>query len=378
MEIFTTLIILLQAAILATLYYLHTQKPDTKVNEQELTQQLIQALSKQQEDTYDKLLKQQSVLKSDVLQTLLQTLKHQHEQAAMSQKILSDTVNTRLVDISKEVNHKLQSGFEKNSEVFHNVIKRLSLIDQAQEKITSLSENVVALQDILTDKSSRGAFGELQLEQLIANVIPSKHYQLQAKLPNDRRVDCLLLMPKGGHIAIDAKFPLENYQNQHTDNELKQKAAFAQFKIDVKKHIDDISDRYIIPGFSTEGAMMFIPAEAVFAHIHAHHSDLIAHAHKKKVWITSPTTLMAVLNTALSVIKDHSTREQIDIIKQHLSMLAKDFERFDKRMEQLAKHINQANNDVGLIQQSSTKITKRFVKIENCEVSSHADALEEA
>ena len=177
-------------------------------------------------------------------------------------------------------------------------------------------------------------------------------------------------MPEeSGHIAIDAKFPLENYQKLFSTEDVSlQKAASTQFKIDVKKHIDDIHDKYIIPSYTTQGAMMFIPAEAVFAHIHAYHPEIIAYAHKKKVWIASPTTLMAVLNTALSVIKDHSTRAQVDIIKQHLAFLAKDFERFEKRMDQLARHINQANKDVDLIQQSSSKITKRFIKIENCEI----------
>jgi len=336
-----------------------------------IMQSIEQSLTEKNESFYDRILKQQTQVKSDILETLLHTLKHQHEQSATNHKHLSDTVHSRLHDISKEVTQKLHNSFEKNNEVFHNVIKRLSLIDQAQEKITSLSENVVALQDILTDKSSRGAFGEVQLEQLIANIIPAQHFKLQEQLPNGKRVDCLLLMPEtSGHIAIDAKFPLENYQKQFsTDDQGLQKAANTQFKIDVKKHIDDIHHKYIIPSYTTEGAMMFIPAEAVFAHIHAYHPEIIAYAHKKKVWITSPTTLMAVLNTALSVIKDHSTRAQVDIIKQHLAFLAKDFERFEKRMDQLARHINQANKDVDLIQQSSSKITKRFIKIENCEIT---------
>lgn len=158
-------------------------------------------------------------------------------------------------------------------------------------------------------------------------------------------------------------------QKQQSNDPLVQKSAFSQFKQDVKKHIDDIHEKYIVPSFTAQGAMMFIPAEAVFAHIHAHHPDITAYAHKKKVWLTSPTTLVAVLNTALSVIKDYSTREQVDIIKQHLAFLAKDFERFEKRMDQLARHIGQAHKDVDLIQQSSTKITKRFFKIENCEIS---------
>ena len=376
MELLSIIILtILQVIVLGILYHyflkpLHNQDAALEALKLQLSETLTKHIQSQNESFFDRILKQQTQVKADILETLLQTLKHQHEQSATNHKNLSDIVHTRLHDISKEVTQKLHTSFEKNHEVFHNVIKRLSLIDQAQEKITSLSENVVALQDILTDKSSRGAFGEVQLSQLIGNIIPQQHFKLQEQLPNGKRVDCLLLMPEGsGHIAIDAKFPLENYQKQFSnDDPSTQKTANTQFKIDVKKHIDDIHEKYIIPGYTTEGAMMFIPAEAVFAHIHAYHPEIIAYAHKKKVWITSPTTLMAVLNTALGVIKDHSTRAQVDIIKQHLAYLAKDFERFEKRMDQLARHINQANKDVDLIQQSSSKITKRFIKIENCEI----------
>ncbi len=372
----TGFIFLSQATISLILYnrFNQHQEKQKKGLEETAHSAIKESLSSTNERFYEQILKQQGQTKVDILQTLLQTLQHQHEQSATNHKILSDVVHARLHDITKEVTQKLHSGFEKNNEVFHNVIKRLSLIDQAQDKITSLSENVVALQDILTDKSSRGVFGEVQLEQLIANIIPPQHYRIQEQLPNGKRVDCLLLMPQAsGHIAIDAKFPLENYQKQHHTDDATQKSAFAQFKIDVKKHIDDISEKYIITSFTAQGAIMFIPAEAVFAHIHAHHPDLIAYTQKKKVWITSPTTLMAVLNTALSVIKDYSTREQVDIIRQHLALLAQDFERFDKRMDQLARHISQANKDVDLIQKSSTKISQRFLKIENCEMNTIAE-----
>lgn len=350
-------------------YYMIYQKSQESLAS-DLQAALDQKVQEGNERFYERILKQQSQLKSDILETLLHTLKHQNDQASTNYRNLTETVHKRLQDISKEVDQRLQSSFEKNNAIFHDVVKRLSLIDQAQQKITKLSENVVALQDVLTDKSSRGAFGEVQLEQLVANIIPEKYFRTQETLPNGKRVDCLLILPEpSGHIAIDSKFPLENYQKQFSKNAADvQKVSAAQFRQDVKKHIDDIHERYIIPGFTTDGAMMFVPAEAIFAHIHAHHPEIVAYAHKKKVWMASPTTLMAVLNTALGVIKDHSTRAQVDIIKDHLVMLAKDFERFEKRMDQLARHIGQANKDVDLIQQSSQKITKRFAKIDRCEV----------
>lgn len=364
-----TLVLIGQALLLVAAYYFFAQQ------KKEVEPLVKEAVERQHESFYQRMSSQQTQTKADILQTLLQTLKHQHDQSTTNYQNLSNTVHKRLHDISQEVTAKLHSGFEKNHEVFNKVVNRLALIDQAQQKITALSENVIALQDILTDKSSRGAFGEVQLHQLIANTVPKQHYRLQATLPNSKRVDCLLLMPNDGHIAIDAKFPLENYQKQFTENQVKP-TTIQQFKQDIKKHIDDIKSKYIVPNYTTDGAIMFIPAEAIFAHIHADHPDLVAYAHKQKVWLTSPTTLMAVLNTALSVIKDHATQTQVNIIKQHLAHLATDFQRFEKRMDQLAKHINQANKDVDLIHVSSQKISQRFTKIENCQLPT-SEAIEE-
>lgn len=319
----------------------------------------------------------QSQLKTDILQTLLQTLKHQHDKGATDIKHLTEMVHKRLGEISEKVNQKLTESFEKNSSVMQDVAKHMALIKNAQNNITQLSEKVVDLQNILTDKSSRGAYGEVQLEQLVANVIPNQHFTLQATLSNGKRVDCLLKLPEpSGDIAIDAKFPLENFQHYcKSTDEQSQKAYHTQFKTDMKKHIDDISSKYIIPAETAEGAIMFIPAESIFAHIHAHVPELVTLAHKKNVWICSPTTLMAVLNTALSVIKDHSTKTQVVEMKKHLAALADDFARFDKRMGQLARHIDQAQNDVGLIQTSSNKITRQFQRIESCEVGIEEQAL---
>lgn len=373
MTYFIYLVLLAQTVLLFFILkkILNPSAPDLT----ELKEDLDNRLRSQQEQFFSRHATSQTEIKSDILNTLLQTLKHQHDQSTTNYQNLTNIVQKRLHEISKEMSEQLSTSFEKNQAVFHNVIKRLSLIDQAQEKITDLSKHVVGLKDILTDKSSRGAFGEVQLEQLVGNIIPPHHFRLQETLPNGRRVDCLLLMPAQGHIAIDAKFPLENYQKQFVKS-TDQKQASSRFKLDIKKHIDDISSRYIIPNYTMDGAIMFIPAEAIFSHIHAKHPDLIAYAQKRRVWLTSPTTLMAILNTAMGVIKDHATRAQINIIKEHLSLLAEDFQRFEKRMDQLAKHINQANNDVGLIQVSSQKITKRFNKIDNCAIIDENELVE--
>ena len=205
---------------------------------------------------------------------------------------------------------------------------RLATIDEAQKKIDGLTSNVVSLQELLGDKRARGAFGEVQLEALVANILPPNAYEIQATLSNGKRVDCILKLPEPtGSVAVDSKFPLENYRKMFAPGVTEADRAAAQklFKQDVKNHVDDICAKYIIPGETSEGAVMFVPAEAVFAEIHAYHPDLVDYAMQKRVWIVSPTTLMAILNTARAVIKDVETRKQVHIIKDELGKLGKDF-----------------------------------------------------
>lgn len=283
---------------------------------------------------------------------------------------LTQTTETKLKEINHQVEKRLAEGFEKTNETFGDVIKRLALIDAAQKKITELSSDVVSLQELLNDKRSRGTFGEVQLSAIIRNMLPEQHFSFQHLMSNNKRPDCMLFLPEpSGNIAVDAKFPLENYR-LITDSSLgdadKQQAE-RQFKIDIRKHIQDIADKYIIPGETADGAIMFIPAEAVFSEIHARHYDLVEFAQKTKVWMVSPTTMMAVLTTARAVLKDAATRMQVHEIQKHLRMLADDFERFQLRMDNLAKRIAQAHSDVEQVHISSRKITQRFGQIERAE-----------
>ncbi|MBK6660316.1 MAG: DNA recombination protein RmuC [Proteobacteria bacterium] len=284
---------------------------------------------------------------------------------------LTRVTDERLKEIAGQVDKRLSDGFEKTTATFTDVIKRLALIDEAQKKITALSSEVVSLQEILVDKRSRGAFGEVQLAQLVANVLPPSSYALQYRLGNDRIADCVLLLPyPTGTICIDSKFPLESFRFM-TDTsraELERKRAEAQFKQDIRKHVKDIADKYIVRDVTADSAIMFIPAEAVFAEIQAHHPDLVDFAQANRVWLTSPTTLWAILNTAAAVLKDAATREQVDIIQRHLGYLADDFQRFRTRMDKLAVHIQQANKDVDEVNVSARKITERFEKIERVEL----------
>ena len=284
---------------------------------------------------------------------------------------LTQTTDLHLKEINRQVEKRLAEGFEKTNETFNNVIKRLVLIDAAQKKITELSSSIVNLQEILTDKRSRGAFGEVQLTALIRNVMPEQTFSLQHTLSNSKRADCILFLPEPtGNIVIDAKFPLENFKILIDSNstESEKKAAEQQFKIDIRKHIHDIAEKYIIPGETADGAIMFIPAEAVFAEIHARYFDLVEAAHRAKVWLVSPTTMMAILTTARAVLKDAATRQQLHIIQKHLHLLANDFERFQKRMDNLARHIEQAHTDVNEVHTSAKKITQRFGQIEKVEL----------
>ncbi|NOQ68771.1 MAG: DNA recombination protein RmuC, partial [Gammaproteobacteria bacterium] len=245
--------------------------------------------------------------------------------------------------------------------------------------IDELSSNVVSLQEVLTDKRSRGAFGEVQMAGLIRNVMPEGSYALQHTLSNGMRVDCIMFLPDPtGHIAIDSKFPLDSFQKMMDDeaSESDRLAAEKQFRLDIKKHIKDIADKYIIKDETADGAIMFIPAEAVFAEIHAHQPKLVDEAQRARVWMVSPTTLMAVLTTARAVLKDSATRKQVHVIQKHLVSLAKDFDRFRKRMDNLSKHIQQANNDVKDVHISATKISSRFEKIEKVEIKEDVELLE--
>jgi DNA recombination protein RmuC len=289
---------------------------------------------------------------------------------ANSMEALTKTVDGRLELIGGKVSERLDEGFKKTNDTFVSVMARLATIDEAQKKIDGLTTNVVSLQQLLGDKRSRGAFGEVQLEALVHNILPTQSYEMQYTLPNGSRVDCMLMLPEPtGMVAVDSKFPLENYRRMMAS----EAGAEKQFKADIKKHVDDIADKYIIPKVTSDGAVMFVPAEAVFAEIHGHHSDVVEYAMQRRVWIVSPTTLMAVLNTARAVMKDVETRKQVHIIQDELGKLGKDFGRFDERMKKLADHIRLANKDVDEVQISSRKISERFASIERVELEIVAD-----
>ena len=300
-------------------------------------------------------------------------------QQAESTAALTLAINERLDAITGVVNQRLDEGFKKTNETFANVMARLATIDEAQKKIGDLTVNVVSLQELLGDKKARGAFGEVQLEALVINALPPDAYEFQCQLASGVRADCVLKLPDPtGRVAVDSKFPLENYHRMFEPGlaEVERNAAQSLFKQDIKRHVDAISSKYIVAGETSDGAVMFVPAEAVFAEIHAYHPDLVSYAQNKHVWIVSPTTLMAVLNTARAVLKDVETRKQIHLIKDALGKLAKDFNLFDQRMQKLADHIRLAQKDVEDVHISSKKISGHFNKIESVQLDDVARLLD--
>lgn len=309
---------------------------------------------------------------TDIRRQIAHSFKLHTESLSSQTNTIHQEIKQNLSLLAEQVHKQLDAGFDKTNTTFNHIIKRLTIIDEAQKRITELSNQVVSLNDILNDKKSRGAFGEVQLNALIKNTLPPQHFAFQHTLSNRKRADCILFLPQpSGNIVIDSKFPLESYQRLHQDSldPHQQKTIRQQFKIDIQKHINDIAEKYIIAGETTDSAMLFIPAEAVFAEIHANYPKLIQLSHQKKVWLVSPSTLMAVLTTARAVLKDDATRKQIHIIQQHLQALAKDFERFEKRMDNLNRHIDMAQKDACEVNTSAKKITQRFTKIEAVELS---------
>jgi DNA recombination protein RmuC len=306
-------------------------------------------------------------LQLTLTETLGQNREAMLEKLALTTQALTGKIDEQLALIAGRVNERLDEGFKKTNETFTNVMTRLATIDEAQKKIETLTGSVVSLQEILGDKRSRGAFGEVQLEAIVRNALPESAFEFQYTLSRGVRADCVLkLPPPTGLIAVDAKFPLENYERMFAEGA--ERASATAFKNDVKKHIDDISSKYIVAGETGDGAVMFLPAEAVFAEIHARHRDLVEYALARRVWITSPTTLMAILNTARAVIRDVEMRKQVHVIQDELKKLGADFGRFQSRMDNLARHIEQAKNDVDEVHVSSRKISERFAKIERVEL----------
>ena len=294
-------------------------------------------------------------------------LHHVSEAQAQAQANMLKLMEQRLAMVQQQMNENLHGTARRTAQSLGDLQQRLATIDKAQENITKLSGDVLSLQDILSNKQTRGAFGEIQLNDIVLNALPSDSYTLQATLSNGRRADCLIHLPNPpGPIVIDSKFPLEGYEalrNASTDWEVSE--ARKALRTAVRKHIRDISEKYILEGETADGALMFLPSEAVYAELHANFSDVVQEGFAARVWIVSPTTCMATLNTMRAILKDARMREQTGAIRRELGLLFQDVERLGTRVENLDRHFGQAAKDLSEIKISADKAGRRARRLNN-------------
>ena len=287
---------------------------------------------------------------------------------------LNENIENKLLLINEKVNERIDQNFEKTNKTFNSILERLTKIDEAQKKIDSLSSEIVGLQSVLTDKKTRGIFGEVNLNYILTSVFGEKKgtiYDIQHTMSNGSIADSILFAPEPlGTICIDSKFPLENYQRMTNRNlSLAERELSAKkFKIDVKKHIDAISSKYIIPGETANEAIMFFPAEAIFAEINAYHSELINYSYEKRVWITSPTTLMSTLTIIQMILKNMERDKYAKVIHLELNKLSKEFIKYRERWDKLSRSIDTVTKDIKEINITTEKITKRFDSINSVDV----------
>ena len=296
---------------------------------------------------------------------------------------LNEGVEKRLLLINDKVNERLDQNFEKTNKTFQNVIERLSRIDEAQKKIDNLSGDIISLQSILTDKKTRGIYGEVNLKHILVSVFGEKNdniYRLQYTFSTGVIADSVLFAPEPlGTICIDSKFPLEHYQamvDKRLTSEMRDKYE-KMFRMDMKKHIDAIADKYIIPGETSNQAILFLPAEAIFAEINAYHTDIINYAYRKHVWITSPTTLVSTLTVIEMIIKNIERDKYTRVIHEELNKLGLEFSRYKERWDKLARSIQTVNKDVENVYITTDKITKTFESINRVDVNKLDNSNEE-
>ncbi len=294
-------------------------------------------------------------------------LTHVSDAQTLSQTKMLQLMEQRLTDVTKTLNESLEGTGRRTAHSLGELQQRLQTIDKAQENITKLSGDVLSLQDILSNKQTRGAFGEIQLHDIVGKALPSDSFTMQATLSNGKRADCLIHLPNPpGPIVVDAKFPLEAYEKlRNAETEWETKQAVAEFRTSVRTHLRAISERYLIEGETADGALMFLPSEAVYAELHANFPELVREGFDRRVWIVSPTTCMATLHTMRAILKDARMREQAGAIRKELGLLFHDVERLGARVESLDKHFGQATKDIAEIKISATKAGGRARRLDN-------------
>lgn len=317
---------------------------------------------------------------SDGQQQLFGGLTSVTEAQAQSQANMLKLMEQRLQNVTEMMNRNLTTSAKTTAASLGELQQRLKTIDKAQENITKLSGDVLSLQDILSNKQTRGAFGEIQLHDIVSKALPSDSYSLQHTLSNGKRADCLIHLPNPpGPIVIDSKFPLEAYEalrRAKSDYELNDAARL--MRTAVRTHIKAISEKYIIEGETADGALMFLPSEAVYAELHANFSELVREGFNARVWIVSPTTCMATLNTMRAILKDARMREQAGAIRKELALLYTDVDRLGTRVENLDRHFGMAAKDIAEIKISADKAGRRAQRLDNFDFEELAPDVEPA
>jgi len=315
---------------------------------------------------------------SDGQHQLAGGLTHVSDAQAASQSNMLRLMEQRLAEVSHKMDENLQGSAMRTARSLGDLQQRLETIDKAQANIEKLSGDVLSLQDILSNKQTRGAFGEIQLNDIVTKALPKDSYTLQATLSNGRRADCLIHLPNPpGPIVIDAKFPLEAYEmlrRATTEREV-QEAARA-LRTAVKAHVKAIAERYVVEGETADGALMFLPSEAVYAELHANFPELVREGFAARVWIVSPTTCMATLNTMRAILKDARMRAQAGAIRRELALLYADIDRLGTRVDNLDRHFGQAAKDIADIKISADKAGRRAQRLDNFDFEElqHSDA----
>lgn len=304
---------------------------------------------------------------SDGQQQLAGGLSHVSEAQAASQAKVLHLMENRLAEVARGMSESLHGTATRTARSLGELQQRLETIDRAQSNIEKLSGNVLSLQDILSNKQTRGAFGEIQLNDIVQKAMPPDAYTMQATLSNGRRADCLIHLPNPpGPIVIDSKFPLEAYEAlRRAENQSQLIEAQRMLRIAVRSHVRAIAERYILSGETADGALMFLPSEAVYAELHANFPELVREGFDARVWIVSPTTCMATLNTMRAVLKDARMREQAGAIRATLRQLHRDVELVVERVEKLSTHFHQARGDLEGISTAAERAGKRAARLDS-------------
>ena len=345
-NLYFSILLILAICLIIALLFITSRKKSSNIQSESMAElrgqlsQMVQASSQQQQNITSQL----------------------SEQSARMEQTLSN--------FRQQLGHSLQQQTQSTHDNLTKLSERLAVIDRANSQITELTGQVTQLHNILANKTERGAFGEVQLENLVRTVLPPNSYAFQVTLPNQKRADCILKLPNPpGDIVIDSKFPLDAWYNlQNSETKEQQIAARRQLAISVRGHVKDIQDKYIIAGSTAESACLFLPSEAVYAELHANLPDVIDASYKARVWIVSPTTMMATLNTVRAVLRDARLREQTAIIQSEMLKLIEDVSRLDARVENLNRHFSQVQKDISEIQTSTSRISKRSYRITELEV----------